>query len=144
MTHETEVTSGKKRGYKVLLVDDDDFLVSMYTHKFEHEGDEVQSASSTAEALHVLRSGYQPDVIAFDVVMPQQNGFDLVQAIKNENLVGHAHLVALTNQWENENRVRAEELGVNAYIIKAESVPSDIVEKVHKVLATTVPPIIKA
>lgn len=144
MTHDTEVTNAKKGGYKVLLVDDDDFLISMYTQKFEHEGDEVQSASSTQEALSILRGGYQPDVIAFDVVMPQQNGFDLVQAIKSENLLGHAHLVALTNQWENENRTKAEELGVNAYIIKAESVPSDIVEKVHKVLSSAVPPIIKA
>jgi CheY-like chemotaxis protein len=126
-------TEKKAKGYKVLLVDDDSFLMDMYSRKFSQEGDEVRASLSVADALDTLRGGFVPDIVAFDVVMPQQNGFDFLQSMKDEKLAPDACRVALTNQWEEEHRTKAEEWGVSAYLIKAEMIPSEVVTKVHQI-----------
>ena len=126
--------SEAKKVCSVMLVDDDKFLLDMYAMKFSQEGHSIKPCFSVDEAVSELSSGFQPDAIVFDLVMPGKDGFDLLRAIKDGKLAPHAHLIALTNQSSPQERKKAEELGAQEYIIKATLIPSEVVKAVCQVI----------
>ncbi len=119
----------------ILLVDDDSFLLQMYSMKFVSEGFRVEAATSVKNALDILRQGMQPDVIAFDITMPEHDGFFLLETIRSENLAQHAKKVALTNQQSEAEKAKASDLGADAYLIKATMIPSEVVNMVRSLLS---------
>jgi CheY-like chemotaxis protein len=117
---------------KILLVDDDDFLRDMYATKFEEAGVEVVTASDGAAALELLQE--QPvDVLVTDMVMPGMTGEELIAAIKEDEAIS-CKCVILSNQSEPHDMEKVNQLGIDAYIVKAEALPSDVVEKVLQVM----------
>lgn len=119
----------------VLLVDDDKFLLDMYSLKFSQAGYAVTPCFSVHEALAALRAGAKPDVVLFDITMPGEDGFSLLQAVRDEKLAPNARLIALTNQGNDADRTHAESLGVHKYCIKASMIPSEVVAMVKEELA---------
>jgi len=117
-----------------MLVDDDKFLLDMYSMKFTQGGFQVQACLSVKDALDTLRGGYQPDAILFDLIMPQQDGFAFLEALQKEKLAPAAIRIALTNQSDDTERKRAEEMGAQKYIIKASMIPSEVVVAVGEVI----------
>ena len=83
---------------KVLIVDDDRFLLNMYSIKFKKSGFDVDTASSGADALNKLRGDSVPDIILLDLVMPVMDGCELLQNIRKEKLVPNATVIILSNQ----------------------------------------------
>lgn len=128
-------TPTEKTGTKVLIVDDDRFLLDMYSMKFSKEGFELQSCLSVDEALDVLRGGFVPDAILFDLMMPKRNGRELVAAVHTEKLAPQAVLIALTNQSGEEDRTETEKLGIDKYILKASMIPSEVVNTVREAVS---------
>lgn len=120
---------------EILLVDDDKFLLDMYSLKFSQAGYVVHPCFSTHEALTVLRGGLTPSAVLFDVTMPGEDGFALVQTINEEKLAVGARLIALTNQGSDADKKHAEELGVHRYCIKATLIPSEVVAMVKDELS---------
>lgn len=123
-----------KQTPKVLIVDDDQFLLGMYSVKFQKSGFEVETATSGEEALNKLRNGLLPDILVLDVVMPVMDGLDLLELIKKEKLSGNSAVVILSNLGQQADIERAKRIGVDSYIIKASSVPSEVVAEVKRVL----------
>lgn len=119
---------------ELLLVDDDKFLLDMYSQKFAQAGFTVHPCFSTKEALQMLRGGATPQAVIFDITMPGEDGFVLLQKIHDEKLAPNAKLIALTNQTDDADRKKAEELGVNRYCVKASMIPSEVVTMVKEVL----------
>ena len=116
----------------ILIVDDDKFLLDMYSQKFSQAGFTVQPCFSTHEALEALHGGLQPAVILFDVTMPGEDGFALLEKIRDEKLAAGARMIALTNQGNDADKKHAEELGVHRYCIKATMIPSEVVAMVKE------------
>lgn len=124
------------RGRTILIVDDDRFLIDMYGLKFRENGFTVEAAQGGAEALRRLRDGLAPDAILLDVVMPGLDGFGLLEAIKKENLAPGATVIVLSNQGQDADRERAKELCADRYIIKASTVPSEVLREVSEALGS--------
>lgn len=124
----------QKKLKKVLLVDDDQFILSMYALKFQKSGYEVDSAINGSVALEKLRSGGTYDAIIFDVVMPQMDGFEFAETVKKEKLSLKSALIALTNQSQSADIERGNKIGVDGYIVKASAIPSEIVNEVGIIL----------
>jgi DNA-binding response OmpR family regulator len=120
--------------YRIILLDDDHFLLDMYSLKFSQVGHTVQSCLSVDEVLTVLRDGFNPDAIMFDLILPGKDGFDLLRTIHEEKLAPQTLLIALTNQSAEEERKRTEELGADEYIVKANTIPSEVVNMVMEAL----------
>ena len=116
----------------IMLVDDDRFLLDMYSVKFAQAGFAVSSCFSTSEALTKLRGGEKPRVVLFDITMPGEDGFAFLQTVRSEKLAEGAILIALTNQSDDVDRKRAEELGADKYVIKASMIPSEVVAMVQE------------
>lgn len=115
---------------KVLLIDDDQFLISMYSLKFDKYGFEIETASNGEDALEKLRNGYKPDILILDVVMPTLDGFGLLEKIRKENFGLDAIVIMLTNQSQKSDIDQAKKLNVDGYIVKATTIPSEVVEEV--------------
>lgn len=117
----------------LLLVDDDKFLLDMYSLKFSKNGYDVHCAASPEEALKLLRDGAIPNIILLDVVMPGMDGVELLGVIRKEKLAETSVIIMLTNQSAPSDVERAQKLGVSGYIIKASTIPSEVLEEVTKI-----------
>lgn len=118
---------------KVFIVDDDKFLLNMYSIKFSRNGFEVNSASSGDEVLKKIHEGYNPDIILLDIVMPGMDGFEILEALRKDNLAPNASIIMLTNQGQLSDIEKAKSFGIDGYIIKATTIPSEVVEEVTRI-----------
>jgi len=120
---------------KILLVDDDAFLRDMYATKFSEKGDSVSVAKEGEEALTLLATD-SFDVVIMDMVMPGMTGIELLLEIQKMPKKDSCKYVVLSNQGEHTDIQAAEDAGADGYIIKAESIPSEVVTKVHNIVNT--------
>lgn len=120
-----------KKNLKILLVDDDRFLLDMYVLKFKKSGLDIDAASNGTSALEKIKSGNNYDMVLMDIIMPGMDGLELLKTIKDEKLLPKAVIIMLTNQADDEEK--AKDLGADAFIIKATMIPSEVVEKVISV-----------
>src|SRR3989338_1147576 len=123
---------------KVLIVDDDAFLLDMYSIKFKESGFLVEIAKNGEEAIAKSKS-LNPDVILLDIVMPKMDGFDVLREIKKDNLAPGAVIFILTNLGQKEDVDRGLKLGASDYIVKAHFTPSEVVAKVNGFLVSRKP-----
>jgi len=119
----------------IMLVDDDKFLLDMYSMKFANEGYTVQSCLSGQDALEILKNGFTPDVILFDLTMPECDGYEFLQQLRAAGLAEQAIKIALTNQSSDAERKKATELGADQFLVKATLIPSEVVNTVNAALS---------
>lgn len=119
--------------YSVLLVDDDKFLLDMYRKKFEPKVAKVDAAVGSEEALVKLREGMKPDILILDIIMPTMDGLELLATIRKENLCPEAAVIMLTNESDRDKIERAKALGIKGYIVKATSLPTEVVDEALKI-----------
>lgn len=113
---------------KILLIDDDKFLLDMYSLKFKKSGLEIDTSSSSVAALEKIRGGGVYDIVVMDIIMPGMDGLELLKTIRQEKLVPNSTIIMLTNQADDVEKAKA--LGVDGYIIKATTIPSEVVDQV--------------
>lgn len=123
---------GTKR--KILIVDDDSFLLDMYALKFSQNNFEVYTASSGAQAIEKLRGGLSPDVMLMDIIMPEMDGFEMLQKIQAEKLCSNCLNIVLSNKSEQSDIDQGSKLGVAGYIVKANSTPVEVINQVISIL----------
>lgn len=116
--------------YKVLIIDDDKFLLDIYTVKFKESGLIVDTATGGEEALVKLRENKNYDILLLDIVMPVMDGFAFLEKKKEENLVPKAIVVILSNQGQVSDIDKAKKYGINGYIVKASTIPSEVLKEV--------------
>lgn len=114
---------------KVLLVEDDDSLASVYLTRFEAEGFTVKRVPNGEEALAATLE-FRPDIILLDVMMPKVSGFDVLDILRNTPETANVRIVMLTALSQESDKARAQELGVDDYLVKSQVVIADVVERV--------------
>lgn len=119
---------------KILLVDDEKFLLEIYSIKFLKSEFDVFACTSVDEALRALHSGYEPDVILFDITMPDASGYEFLEGLKHIHLPKHCLKIALTNEGEDAEIDRMKELGADAHLLKARYTASELVSEVRTLL----------
>lgn len=119
---------------KILIVDDDSFLLDMYTLKFSKSNFDATSALGSEQALSLLRSGLEPDIILLDIMMPVMDGFELMEKMKEENLAQKAIRIILSNKGQASDVLRSGEMGVAGYIVKASSTPGEVINQVAEMV----------
>ena len=120
--------------FKILIIDDDNFLLDMYARKFKENDFDADTAFGSTEALSKLKNGARYDVILTDIVMPQMDGFELLEKIKKDKLVENVKIIILSNLGQQSDIEKGEKLGASGYIVKANSTPSEVVEKVEGII----------
>lgn len=114
--------------YRIYIVDDDKFLLDLYSIKFQNAGHEVSVFGSGEELLTALRKTdtVAPDVILLDIVMPGIGGFGALEVIRKEHLAEKTKVIILSNQGKDADVEKAKQLAADGYIIKASAIPSEV------------------
>lgn len=116
---------------RILVVDDEERMVRFIRMNLEHDGYQVAEALNGKQAIDKLRD--TPDLILLDVMMPDIDGFEVLETIRQVSTVP---VIMLTAKGEEDDRVRGLELGADDYITKPFS-PRELVSRVKAVLRRT-------
>jgi len=114
---------------KLLLVEDDVALSSVYKSRMELEGFEVREVNNGEDALSAAIE-FKPDLILLDAMMPKISGFDVLDILRNTPETADIRIIMLTALSQPKDKERAEALGVNDYLVKSQVVIGDVVERV--------------
>ncbi len=126
-----------KQKNKILIIDDDEFLLDMYSTKFREQGFETEVAFSGGDGMDKIRNGFMPDVILVDLVMPNMDGFEFLREIKSKNLADKSKIIILTNLGQESDIKKGLSLGADDYVIKAHFTPSEIINKIRALLGSS-------
>ena len=116
---------------RILVVDDEERMVRFIRMNLEHDGFQVMEAFNGKQAIDKLRD--TPDLILLDVMMPDIDGFEVLETVRE---VSSVPVIMLTAKGEENDRVRGLELGADDYITKPFS-PRELVGRVKAVLRRT-------
>ena len=117
---------------KILVVDDEERMIRFIRMNLEHDGFLVSDASNGKQAIGKLRD-VNPDIILLDVMMPDVDGFDVLETLREFTNVP---VIMLTAKGEEDDRVRGLELGADDYVTKPFS-PRELVSRIKAVLRRT-------
>ncbi len=124
-----------QKNIHILIVEDDTFLLNIYKTKFEFENFKVSTAENGEVGLADARKKH-PDLILLDILMPKMDGFTFLQELKKDKTIQDIPVILLTNLGQKDDVQKGLDLGAKDYIIKAHFKPSEILEKVRKVLGS--------
>jgi DNA-binding response OmpR family regulator len=125
--------SESKEPIHVLLVEDDVFLAGIYQKKFEMEGFKVSMVDNGEKVLGEAKKRL-PNIILLDILLPKLDGFAALELLKKDQAVKDIPVIMLTNLGQKDDVEKARQNGAADYLIKAHFKPSEIVDKVKKVL----------
>ena len=114
---------------KILLVEDDDALASVYQTRLQAEGFDVRRVPNGEDALAAALE-YKPDLTLLDVMMPKVSGFDVLDILRNTPETAKIKVVMLTALSQDSDKERAKNLGVDDYLVKSQVVIADVVERI--------------
>lgn len=118
---------------KILLVEDDPFLTTMYQTRFAGEGHEVMIAQDGETALTMLKQT-PPNLVILDVMLPKLGGFAILEEMRKNTTLSNIPVVVLSNLASEEAITRAKELGVKEFLTKAKYTPTQVFEVIKKYL----------
>ncbi|PIR13808.1 response regulator [Candidatus Falkowbacteria bacterium CG11_big_fil_rev_8_21_14_0_20_39_10] len=118
---------------KILLIEDDPFLLNMYTTKFELENFKVVTAEDGEKGLK-LASQELPDIVLLDIMLPKMDGYEVLKALKADEKTKAIPVILLTNLSQKDEVKQGMTLGAEDYLIKAHFMPSEVVKKIKDVV----------
>jgi CheY-like chemotaxis protein len=119
----------------IYLVDDDAFLLDMYSLKFKKAGYNVVTIDDPQNALDRIRGGETPGILVFDIVMPNLTGWQFIETIREEKLVPDATTIVLSNQSQQSDFDLSRQYNIDGYVVKALSTPTEVLQQVQEIHA---------
>ncbi|MBU1167585.1 response regulator [Patescibacteria group bacterium] len=118
---------------KILIIEDDPFLLSMYVTKLEANEFEVASEEDGEKGIKAIKDE-QPDLLLLDILLPGKDGFEILEDMKTDEELKGIPVILLTNLGQRKDVEKGLELGAVDYLIKAHFTPSEVITKIMKVL----------
>ncbi|MFA6422704.1 MAG: response regulator [Candidatus Buchananbacteria bacterium] len=117
---------------KVLLVEDDQMILDMYRLRFEEEGYDILVTEKGSEAIE-LAGKEKPDIILLDVILPEIDGFSVLQTLKADMSTKDIPILLLTNLGQESDKEKGMTLGASDYFIKSRHTPTDVLKKIQEI-----------
>lgn len=117
----------------VLLVEDDQLLIKMYSTKFTSEGFTVLTAKDGQQGLDMAIEK-QPDIILLDMMMPRLSGDEVLKQLKANEKTKTIPVIVFSNLSQEDEAKKILELGAKEYLVKANLTPGEVVQKVKQYL----------
>jgi DNA-binding response OmpR family regulator len=118
---------------KILIIDDEQPILKMYADYFTSQGIEALTAEDGDKGLDLARTN-QPNIILLDIIMPKLNGLDVLAKIKTDSDLQKIPVILLTNLAEECSGQKAKESGAACYLVKAQTEPKTVLEKIKEIL----------
>ncbi|MFC1789417.1 response regulator transcription factor [Patescibacteria group bacterium] len=117
----------------VLLVEDDPFLIDIYSIKLKEAGFSVDVVEDGEMVIKKIKEKI-PDVLMLDIVLPKINGWEIMKRMKKDNQLKNIPVIFLSNLGQKEDVEKGLNLGATKYLIKAHYTPSEVVEEIEKII----------
>jgi len=121
--------NGQREHKRLLLIDDDPNLILLVKDYLEFQGYQVITAENGREALDVLEQDI-PDMIICDVMMPEMDGYGLVQHVRDNPTTSSIPVLFLSAKGQSQDRVKGLNTGADAYMVKPFE-PEELVAQVE-------------
>ena len=118
----------------ILLIEDDPFLIDIYSQKFKNGGFNIIVAENATKAFQFLEQEV-PNVILLDIVLPQMDGWAVLKKIRANKNWDSCFIVIFSNLSQKEEVEKGLKLGANRYLIKSQHTPLEVVKEVETILA---------
>jgi len=118
---------------KVLLVEDDPMIIDMYKMRLEEEGYDVLLTDKGSEAIE-LAEKEKPSIILLDIILPEIDGFSILQTLKSKIKTKNLPVLLLTNLGQETDQEKGTQMGAAGYFIKSQHTPSDVIVAVKKIV----------
>ena len=119
---------------KVLLVEDEQMIVDMYKLRLEEEGFEVFNTDKGSAALEYVEKE-KPAIILLDVILPEVDGFSILQTLKENTKTKDIPVLMLTNLGQESDQQKGDDLGAAGYFVKANHTPVEVIQKVKELIS---------
>ena len=116
---------------KILVAEDDKFLMKVYQAKLTKAGFEVQIGTDGEEAEKILQT-FMPDIILLDLMMPKKDGFEVLKDLKSSVKFKNIPVIVTTNLAQAEDKQKALAMGAKEYIVKSDIPIQAIVQKLQQ------------
>ena len=116
---------------KIILVEDDPFLASMYVSKLETANYEIMSEEDGKKGYELIAKE-KPDLVLLDILLPGMDGFEVLKKLKDNEELKNIPVILLTNLGQKNDVEKGLDLGADDYLIKAHVTPSEVIEKIKK------------
>jgi len=116
--------------YKILIIEDEKLLSDMYEDKFSQSGFLTVMANSAEQGFELLKKE-KPDLVLLDILLPQENGIQLLKRIKDIPELSKVPVIIFSNYDDPETKKKAFNLGAKDYLIKTNFTPTEIVGKIQ-------------
>lgn len=117
---------------KIILIEDDLFLNSLYKDVLINAGYIVVFAKDGEEGLNAVKSNTDASLILLDLMLPKLNGIDVLKELKKDPDTKSLSVIVLTNLNEDATIQDALKLGANAYLIKVDYTPQQVIDMVRQ------------
>ena len=117
----------------ILVIEDDKFMRNLLVNKLKKEGFRTDDVASGEEAIELMQTK-APDLILLDLILPNMDGFEVIQHLKKDPRLANIPVLILSNLGEKKDIEKAEGFGVEGFLIKANFTPSEIIKKIHDLL----------
>lgn len=114
---------------RIVLVEDDTTIATMYTYQFEQDGHTVWTAEDGEAGLRLTRE-VMPDIVFLDVRLPKLDGFEVLTALREDPKTAELPVIILSNYGSDEMRQRGFELGAQDYLVKASVTPVELASRI--------------
>ncbi len=121
--------SEEKAKKRILIVEDDSFVMDIYQTKLSQSGYDAVGADNGLEALKKMKEGTF-DLVLLDIIMPYMDGLEVLKKIKEDEKNKNLPIILLTNLSQKEEVDKGLGLGASDYLIKSHFTPSEVLEKI--------------
>ncbi len=121
----------KDKPKKILLIEDEELIITLLQRKLEKEGYKVSVARNGVEGMEKMRED-KPDLILLDIVMPRMGGFEVMGEMRKEKELRVIPIIIISNSGQPVELDRAKKMGVRDWLIKTEFDPKEVLSKVRK------------
>ena len=121
--------------HKIIVVEDDPMLGEIYEKKFLEAGFEMKLVTS-GKAVEGEVVAYQPEMILLDIVLPDMDGYEILEALSKNDATKSVPTYVFSNLSAKEDIERATSLGAKGFITKSSFTPTQLVEEVKKILGS--------
>ena len=130
----TAVVTQTRPQRRILVVDD--FITTRTLEKniLEAAGYDVKLANNGLEAINLVLTNDLPDLIISDIAMPQLDGFELTQRLKNEERTLRVPVILVTSLDSPEDKAHGIEVGADAYIVKSNFEQTNLLETIEQLI----------
>ena len=130
---------------RILIIEDEEILLRVLKDRFEMDGWKVVTAVDGEQAIQILREKSRPDVVLLDLVLldlilPKQNGFEVLQEIQGNPSLKDLPVIVLSNLGDDDDIRKAMSLGASDYFVKTQHPIGEILEKAEAYSAKTKAP----